>query len=433
MAIKNLLRDKVDAYFEKASDEITALTQELVRIPSINHPPTGEEGKVQEYVASYLEKAGLKPDSYLPTDIKNIQRHPAWWPGRDYTDRPVVSARLKGRGKGRSLLWTGHIDTVPLGTTRWSVDPFGAEIKDGKLYGLGSMDMKGGCAAHLSAIRIIKELDIPLAGDLIVETVSDEEFGGANGTLAGRLRGYTADAMIDTEPTGFSIWLGNSGGRVVHLHFTAPAGGIAIGRRINFSAVEQINTFISEFEKFKELRRSNVPNWKDLPHDPVPAWVTKISSGGWGTNVPLTVPSEGDVEVYWQLQIGETMESVDKEFYAWLSGLVAKYPDLFPTPPMVTIPYRWMPASQVPPDHPMVVKLRDLLEKETKEKPVVELGHAPSDTHIVNDHFAPCPAIMFGPGGDHAHEADEYVLVDDLTKLTKLLVLFAIEWCGLVE
>jgi acetylornithine deacetylase len=433
MAVQQSLRDKVNAYIDEKSDEIIALAQELIRISSINHPPTGEEATAQEYVVAYLSKAGLEPDSYLPTDVNNIQQHPAWWPGRDFTNRPNVAARLEGKGTGRSLLLSGHIDTVPLGTTHWSVDPFGAEIKDGKLYGLGSMDMKGGCASLLSAIRFIKELDIPLAGDLIAETVADEEFGGANGTLAGRLRGYTADAMITTEPSQFSIWLGNRGGRVAQLHFRAPAGGIAIGSTIGYSAVDQINTMIAEFESFKALRRLQVPDWKDLPHDPVPAWVTKISCGGWGTNVPVTVPSEGDIELYWQLQLGETQEQVDNQFNSWLSATVEKYPSLYPTPPEVVIPYRWMPASQVSADHPMIRILRHLHKSETGEEPIVEIGHAPSDAHIVNVHFPPCPSIMYGPSGAHAHEADEYVIVTDLIKLTKLLVLFAIEWCGLAD
>ena len=109
--------------------------------------------------------------------------HPAWWPGRDYANRPNVTSQIDGKGEGRSLLLSGHIDTVPLGTTDWSYDPFGAVVEDGKLYGLGSFDMKGGVAALLSAVRVIKELDIPLAGDLIAETVVDEHRDTALGSF----------------------------------------------------------------------------------------------------------------------------------------------------------------------------------------------------------------------------------------------------------
>lgn len=429
---KNQLRDRVDSFVNEISDDIIALTQNLIRIPSINHPPTGDEGQCQKFVQAYLSRIGVEPDLYLPTDIEEIQNHPAWWPGRDYTNRPNVTARIKGKGGGRSLLLSGHIDTVPLGTTKWSVNPFGAEIEDGKLYGLGSFDMKGGVATILSAIRVIKELDIQLAGDLITETVVDEEFAGVNGTLAGRLRGYLADAMIVPEPSCLSIWNGNCGGRFVHLHFSH-AGGIAIGNSIGFTVVDQINAFINHLEKLKDLRRSQIPNWKDLTHDPVPVWITKVSLGGWGSNVPITVPSEGDIELYWQLQPGETQDKIDYEFNSWLSELSASYPSLFSTPPKVEIPYRFMPASQVSIDQPLIIKLQDLIKRETKIEPVIELGHGPSDVFVVNHYFNSCPSIMIGPGGGNAHEADEYVVVDDLIKLTKIFVLFTIDWCGQVE
>jgi acetylornithine deacetylase len=375
---------------------------------------------------------GLNPDRYTPSDIDGIELHPAWWPGRDYTDRPNVTTQIKGKGRGRSLLLSGHIDTVPLGTTNWSCDPFGAEVKDGKLYGLGSFDMKGGVAALLSAVRVIQELDFPLAGDLIAETVVDEEFAGVNGTLAGRLRGYVADAMIVTEPSGLKIWNGNCGGRFLHLVFKS-GGGIALDENVSINVVDQVNAFLNHLEEFKQLRRSQVKNWKDLIHDPVPVWITKISLGGWGTGVPVTVPPEAKVEIYWQLLPGETKEKVDKEFHTWLSQLPTRFPELFSTLPEVEIPLRYMPASEVEPDHPFIRELCALLEREQGRAPVIELGRGPSDVFVVNHFFKPCPSIMFGPGGANAHEADEYVIVDDVINLTKMLVLFAIQWCGISE
>lgn len=423
-------REKIVSFIDGISDDIIALAQDLIRIPSSNHPPTGEEEKCQEFVFSYLTRLGLKPDSYLPTEVEGIQEHPAWWPGREYTNRPNITARRTGQGKGKSLLLSGHVDTVPLGSSAWSVDPFGAVIRDGNLFGLGSFDMKAGVAALLSATRVIVELDIPLAGDLLVETVVDEEFAGANGTLAGRLRGYLADGMIVPEPSGLSIWNGNCGGRFLHLHFST-AGGIALGEEIQITVVDQINAFLTHLERFRAMRRSKIPDRSDLAHDPVPVWVTKVALGGWGPHVPITVPAEGQLELYWQLLPGETVEEIDEEFNTWLAQLLISYPKIFRAAPQVSVPYRFMPASIVPDDHPFVLTLRHLMQRETGRAPIVELGRGPSDIFVVNHYFKPCPAIMFGPRGGNAHEADENVIAEDLATLTKTLVLFAVEWCGL--
>ena len=128
-----------------------------------------------------------------------------YWPGRQYAGRPNVAARIPGAGGGRSLILSGHIDTVPAGAEPWTRDPFGAAIEGNRLYGRGSNDMKAGIATNLFVAETLAGMGIRLAGDLTVETVVDEEFGGVNGTLAGRLMGYTADAAIISEPSFLRI------------------------------------------------------------------------------------------------------------------------------------------------------------------------------------------------------------------------------------
>jgi acetylornithine deacetylase len=119
--------------------------------------------------------------------VRGLTSHPAFRHQRDYANRPNVGAILKGSGGGKSLLLSGHIDTVPRSSSEWTRDPFSAVIEDNRLYGLGSNDMKGGIAAMLVAVEAIREAGVRLRGDLMIESIVDEEFGGVNGTLASRL------------------------------------------------------------------------------------------------------------------------------------------------------------------------------------------------------------------------------------------------------
>ena len=105
-------------------DEIMQVVQDLIRMPSRNMPPGGEELACQEYLARYLGGAGLSTELYEPDQAPGMVEHPSYWPGRDYHNRPNLHSRLPGRGGGRSLLLTGHVDTVALGDNVWTSPPF---------------------------------------------------------------------------------------------------------------------------------------------------------------------------------------------------------------------------------------------------------------------------------------------------------------------
>ena len=115
-------------------------------------------------------------------------------------------AVLKGTGGGKSIILNGHIDVVPVGDEQnWKQDPFSGHIEAGKLYGRGSTDMKGGTVSLLMALEALIALGIRLKGDVIFQSVIEEESGGA-GTLAAVLRGYQADGAIIPEPTNMKIF-----------------------------------------------------------------------------------------------------------------------------------------------------------------------------------------------------------------------------------
>ncbi len=209
-------------------DDVVALAHDLVALPSENRPPVGDESRCQEYVVTYLSSLGLEPDVFRPDEVEGATEHPAWWPGRDYDGRPCVVTRLPGHGNGQALLFSGHVDVVP--AVGQGVHGFwDGEVEGGRLYGRGAWDMKGGVACYLHALRCVVECGLELAGDLLVETVVDEEFGGANGTLACRLRGYQADGAVLPEPTGMTVCHATRGGIQYRVQARGGQGGMSFG------------------------------------------------------------------------------------------------------------------------------------------------------------------------------------------------------------
>ena len=152
------------------------IIRDLVRIPSENKPPLGTEKACQEYCARFLADLRLEPDLCEPADVPGLIEHPFYWPGRDYRGRPNLGAgRIwgpgAGSGGGRSLVLSGHVDTVPVGTQPWTRDPFGGEVEGNRLYGRGSNDMKAGVAINLFIMEAVEKLGLRLAGDLVYESV----------------------------------------------------------------------------------------------------------------------------------------------------------------------------------------------------------------------------------------------------------------------
>jgi len=412
------------------ADILRTLT-DLVRIPSENLPPNGHEQACQLYVAGRLRELGLEPDMYDVCDVTALAAHPQYWPGRDYRGRPNVNAVVKG-GSGPSLVLSGHIDTVPVDTpVAWTRAPLAGERDSGRLYGRGAWDMKAGVAINLAIIRAIRESGAKLGGDLFFETVVDEEFGGANGTLAGRLRGYNADAAILTEPTKLRICPAQRGGRVAHIDLKGP-GGTLLNESVSAArAVDQLTYVLTRLPEFAWKRECHVavdPYFASCP-EPFAVWVTNLATGRWGWTQPMTIPERCRVELFWQTMPRETGDEVQREFLEWWSSILAERPELFAVPPEVTWPMRWIPGCSIPADSPLVEGLRRSAASLGVDAPVEGLD-SPSDMYLFQDWFA-TPAVMWGPDGANAHQPDEYVDIQSVFTAARVLFRFVARWCGL--
>jgi acetylornithine deacetylase len=318
---------------------------------------------------------------------------------------------------------SGHIDTVPAGTQPWTRDPFGGVVEGNRLYGRGSNDMKCGIATNLFVVEALSERGLELAGDLVFESVVDEEFGGANGTLAGRLRGFNADAAVISEPSFLRVCPAQRGGRTVHITFGAHNEGILGCSRT--SAVEQLRQFLNAVEDFAERRRT-VPVHPLYRHldDPAPVTVTRIQTAPWGTSEPTNIPPECRVELFWQAMPGERVEDIDREFFAWFNAVTAE----FPSPAQVSHPIRWLPGSATDPSSALVRELSSCASAVMGRDTLVQGIEGPCDMYIF--HEFGMPAVLWGARGGNTHNADEYVEIDSVVDAATVLLEFVSQWCG---
>jgi acetylornithine deacetylase/succinyl-diaminopimelate desuccinylase-like protein len=150
--------------WEAIGKEALATLQQYVRIDTSN--PPGDITKAADFVEALLTREGIPVTRYEPA------------PGRS-----IVLARLKGSGTAKPILLMHHMDVVPADASRWTRQPFGAEIADGKLWGRGAMDMKGPGVAHLYAFIALKRLNVPLDRDVLLMASPDEEIGGGTGAV----------------------------------------------------------------------------------------------------------------------------------------------------------------------------------------------------------------------------------------------------------
>lgn len=430
MPLDPALESQIAAYIDSHRPRLVEIVRDLVRIPSENTPPHGSEENCQHYVAEFLRRQGWHPTVYPLRDVPGLRSHPLFGEGRDYDHRPNVGARKQGSGGGRSLVLSGHIDTVPRGSQPWTRDPFGGEVEGNFLYGRGSNDMKGGVGTNLFVVEALRALGINLRGDLVFETIVDEEFGGVNGTLAGRLMGFNADAAIISEPSFLRVCPAQRGGRTVHVKLSA-AGGVLTEGKFPAGVIDQLRHLLVKVQEFAEQRRA-----KAVVHelyagaaDPVPVSITKVFTSPWGTKEPITIPETCRVEMFWQLMPGEKQEDVEREFYAWFDAMLASAPHLFPPRPEVEFPIRWLPGSSILKSEPLVRELAACGAKVLGKEPPIQGIEGPCDMYVFHQGFG-IPAVLWGARGGNTHAADEYLEIDSVVQAAQTLLTFVCEWCG---
>lgn len=429
--------DRALEAIDRRAEKTLALLQNLIRIPSETHPPGGDEHDAQLFVGAEFERLDLEVDQFEPWSVPGITKHPAWWPGLDYTDRPNVVGVLRGQGGGRSLILNGHIDVVPAGDRElWDANPYsGARIGD-RIVGRGSADMKGGIAAMVSALEGVRDAGIRLRGDVILESVVNEEFGGMNGTLACCVKGYTADAAIVTEPTSLRVIAATKGGQA----YRATVRGLAVHHGWWWQGVSALDNAmvvrdaLRSWEERRAAQPSPSPLHADTTRFPRPALADTVWSLRAGDEHLMATPNEAVLDFWVDVLPGEDRETTLAEFEEHVLKEVSSNPFLRDHPP--TLERRLMrpfAGAAVPLPHPIVDTMMEAHAFAAGEHTRIAGGPAANDSMIFNE-FSSTPAIVYGPGSTlTAHAPNEYVPVAEVLAATRTLAAAMIIWCGVTD
>ena len=384
-------------------DPALRLLRDLVAIDSVNPslvPGAAGEAEIARAVANHLRQIGL--------DVEMQEVAPG---------RANVIGVLEGRGTGRSLMLCGHLDTV--GVEGMSA-PFDPVERDGRLYGRGAQDMKGGVAAMIDAARVIAQ-GTPgapgglAAGRLIVAAVVDEEYAsiGAD-ALVTRWR---ADGAVVTEPTDMQIAIGHKGFAWFEIE---TKGRAAHGSRPREGrdAILRMGRVLRELEALDRRLQAEPPH----PLMGTASLHASIIEGGRELS---SYPDRCGLKLERRTVSGETQAGVTREIEDILArlrdddaGFEASVTSLFARPPYEIAAHH---------DLPRALARARAAQSPGASQPLVGMSFW-TDAAVLGS--AGIPSVLFGPGGAGLHSVEEYVEVQDVLRCRDTLAALARGWCG---
>jgi acetylornithine deacetylase len=376
---------------------LTQTLSELVQINSINAslvPDGPGEAEIGAYLAGAMQALGLqvKVDEVAPGRVN-------------------VIGRRAGGGGGRSLMWNAHMDTVGLNGME---QPFTPTIRDGRLYGRGSQDMKGSLAAMLAAVKALNQAGIELDGDLLLTGVADEEYASLGSDHL--VQHYTADAAIVTEPTELGLAIAHRGFAGFEVETT---GRAAHGSRYldGVDAILLMGRFLAGLDELEQelLRRP--------PHALVgpPSLHASIIHGGTEMS---TYPAACYLMIERRTIPGESVEQAGQELQAILERCAQADPRF--QGQLKTMIHR--PPFEVDPAAGIVRALSDTLERRTGRSPALRGVSFWTDAAIFAE--AGIPSVLIGPTGQGLHSAEEWVDLGSCVELAQILAQTAIRFCS---
>ncbi len=382
--------------------EIERLVKDLVRIPSHQDVPTREK-EVAVHLNEYLVSEGIA------SKLRTVEK-----------SRPNVIATLIGSGGGKRLMLNGHTDTVP--AYDMDIAPFVPKVQNGRLYGRGALDMKGGLGSMAMALVAIRRARVKLGGDFTLTAVVGEE-QRSEGMEDVVVHGPKADMAIVGEPTDLEIQPSHRGLEWLDVHFYGKAahGGQA-DRGVN--AISMASRFIELVEKdlmpkLKERHsRSTQPPTLNLG----------VIQGGQQAS---SVADHCVIKIDRRWIPEEKLQHVFEEFYDLFDKLKAEDPRF--RAKLVRNPANMLTMTHVPnvvsPSHPVVRSLSGAVKAVTGKPAKMTTFWGWTDAALLT-HFGKTPTVVFGPGGAGAHARTEYVRTDDLLKCTRIYARVALDVCS---
>jgi acetylornithine deacetylase len=375
--------------------ELATLLSQLVAIDSVNPdlvPGGAGEGEIARFVARWLEQAGLDVE-LQPTS----------------GDRPNVIAIVKGRRAGKSLMLNAHMDTVGYAGMNRPLTPV---VVGNRLYGRGAWDMKGSLAAIMLAGAALAQN--PPAGDVILTAVVDEEYASIGTQVV--VDRYRADAAIVTEPTDLDICVAHKGfvwieieTRGVAAHGSRPHQGV--------DAIAKMGPVITGIAELDQRLRSATGH----PLLGTGSIHSSLIEGGIELS---TYPDRCVLQVERRTIPGETVEHVDAE----IAGIIEQIADSDPEFVGSSLISLDRQPFEVAETEPIVALVREQAKKAIGREPEITGESGWMDSALLS--AAGITTVIFGPSGEGAHSAVEWVNLDEVATLRDVLIGTAREFCA---
>lgn len=434
----NKLNVELNKWIEKNKDEILKNISQLIQIETVNTPPTGNEKPGQEFlynlISEFIPKKDI--DVFEVDDVNNIREHPLFESRiegieRIYKNRPNLVIKLKGSSGEfkKNIVFSGHMDTAQIKEESWKVfkDPLSGKIKENKIYGRGVLDMKAGTLAGFYVLKCLKELNIKLKGDVFAESVVDEEYGGVNGTIACRLRNPNISFAILAEPSQLCCGIETWAGSVFKLLLKNEGPG---GYYQKTDVIYKMAKIVSILKEYDKNRRKNInfPEYYN-ENDTIPLSFFSFYSGGKDyIENGSYIPNESSLIFYLPVLSYISENNLIRDLDKYIKKAIYSDIDFKNINYDIKKVIRWMKGHKT-----------DLNQKGmhsvSKAYQIMNIPCVQKGLDFCCDAFAfkeisNTNVVVIGPKGENYHGMDEYVEVESIFNLIKIMVLTAIDFCN---
>lgn len=419
MSLRDALADVISAHF----DEQVETLSRFVQTPSQRRDTEAAQDLVADLLRarSYeidrwelkrADLAGLKGFSPVPEDYTNMTT--------------VVGALRSKEQQGKSLIIQGHTDVVPVGPVeQWDLSPYAGEVVGTRMYGRGAGDMKAGLISGIYAVDALRRIGYEPGSDLYIQSVLEEESTG-NGALSTIQRGYRADGVLISEPSGLTYTRAQVGVIWFQVRVTGRAAHASV-------ASQGSNAIESAFAIFQELRRLEAEWTKRAATEehfenvarPVNLNLGKIAGGDWASSVPAWCEMD--------LRIGLVPSQDPMEAKEEIEAVVAQAAKELVEPAGGSVSIEWngflTGGYVVSDDSEVLACLRRVHQGALGTELAQRVGTGLTDARIYGWHGM--DPIVYGPRAADIHTANESVDLESVRDLTLVIALFIAEWCGL--
>ncbi len=421
-----MLHNKLKNYFEEQKEEYLKIFTDLVSIDTQTIEQGiggGKEINGQQYLEKLLSSMGavIQQDPILEETVQEgLHRFHEGNPGHNNEQRYNLIADFQGEGNESSLLFNGHIDTMPAGDPdKWERPPLAAVLEGGRCYGLGTSDMKAGLAAAICGVKLIQDAGIALPGKVRIVSVVDEE-GGGNGSLSATMHGYNADAAVICEPTNCRIITANMG----FIFFRVRVKGVSLHagmKKMGVNAIEKAMKLIGALHELEKCWNTQYTH----PELPPPSINIGSIKGGLAASA---VPGECEFKLCLHyIPKAMTYESVYKEVTGALEKASGEDGWLSENPPEIEV-YQQGDGFEMDRADPFVQEVYSTC-RAVMGTGELAVSYTGNDARYYQK-IARIPTVILGPGHpDKGHRPNEYIEIQNFYHCILVYANLILRWC----